>query len=910
MYLALLLSVGLSHSTRRVRPSVVSPPRRCLAVHLSALSQQHPPASPEVDLPPSRSTANPLQMEAIRSSSDAVLLLASPGTGKTRVLRARMAYLILVQRVPEEAVLGVTFTSHAAQQLKARVGALAGTTLEHAWLGTFHAICLRILRAHADKLPLPQNFVLVDQRRQLHILQHLMRQVHMLPPTGGSAYSVPSMLQRIQMWKEHGLRHMDIELTPADAAGRAALALYREYQRRLVEQGLLDFTDLTLSVLKLFSQRPDVLQAYRKQFRHVLVDELQDSSATQYELVRRLTSGKDGASVFCAADDDQSIYGWRGARRDNVLRFMRDYPQARVIRMAQSYRCSPHVLAAALPLLAHARPLILKSTFSTAPRASSARVLLHAFWDSAQEAKWICAQIERRRRAGEAYASMAVLVRSHGQLPPIEAALRGAAIPLSTRPLGPIGEWWAAAEVACALAALRMTRSLNDDRASALVLRDWVGLGVLEVSLIDMAERELQHGRWSHLPAARLRTLLHCLRRWRQTARAGGLAPTAKAVVADLTHYMSLEGSLLGSVGSCSLDKLLRLVERCATLRELLAHPLLNQGGGGAAVDELEDAVSLLTIHKAKGLEWETVFLPGWEEGTFPRHPSSSDVDEEWRLAYVALTRCRTLAGITYSRRRESNGQWLPRDPSAFLQVLPGSSVASFAPDNARPFYRGSSGFRASTAAMFRKRAHGAPPQHAAAEGAARGVEIEGIGAAPLALAREELTAARQWTAADGAAEARREGGAAAEVPFGAGVEVKEVYGSPRGGVEAARGTTWVEARGGARPRRELEFVWKRSESGKQELIFFWCTREARDRSEASSQDELEFIWQPGPPIDVPVAAPVDGVACASGPTIKYRPEPFEKCGMEEEALQLLAQLAADATNLASPGTTLGEWML
>lgn len=196
-----------------------------------------------------------------------------------------------------------------------------------------------------------------------------------------------------------------------------------------------------------------------------MLPRLQDSSATQYELIRRLTTGKGAGSVFCAADDDQAIYGWRGAERDNVLRFIRDYPSAQVIRMAQSYRCSPHVLASALPLLSHAQQLIVKSSFSMVPRAPSPRVVLHGFWDSAQETAWICSQLQKRRAAGEKYSSIAVLVRSYRQLDDIKAALSRLAIPFSTKPLGAIGAWWATAEVTCALAALRLTRSTADDRA-------------------------------------------------------------------------------------------------------------------------------------------------------------------------------------------------------------------------------------------------------------------------------------------------------------------------------------------------------------------------------------------------------------------------------------------------------------
>ena len=286
-------------------------------------------------------TANPLQAKAICSSSDAVLLLSSPGTGKTRVLRARMAYLLLSQGVEQGQILGVTFTQHAAQQLKARVGALAGTKLDEVWLGTFHSICARMLHEHASKLPIPVDFDIANQRAQLMLLHTIMRQVGMTTVREhGASHSAVRLLRRIQMWKESGLRPSALQLEAIDSEGRYALALYPEYQRRLLCMGLLDYSDLALSVLKLFSLRPDVLAGYRRRFRHVLVDELQDTSAVQYAWLRQLTGGVGGGSIFCAADDDQAIYSWRGAQRDNVLRFMRDWPAAEV-GVTQGHQAAP-----------------------------------------------------------------------------------------------------------------------------------------------------------------------------------------------------------------------------------------------------------------------------------------------------------------------------------------------------------------------------------------------------------------------------------------------------------------------------------------------------------------------------------------------------------------------------------------
>ena len=688
-----------------------------------------------------KTVPNELQQQAIRSNRDAVLLLAPPGTGKTRVLRARLAYL-LNKGVESSSILAVTFTNHAAQQLKMRVGALADSNIEGVWTGTFHSVCARMLRQNAALVNLAPAFVVLVETQQIALLAELMGQVGMKRGAGSTTPSPSAVLHRIQCWKESGLKPSEVPAAGVrgvagdDAVARSARALYPEYQRRLRTRGQLDYADLALGCLKLFEQHPAVLLRYRAQLRHVLVDELQDTSAVQYEWLRRLTGQRaagrrTGSCLFAAADDDQSIYGWRGAARDNVLRFSLDWPEAEVIRMAQSYRCSGNVLASALPLLQHACSLSPKTPFTRL--APAARVLLRGFWDSTEEGAWIAAQIASRVAAGQAPSTIAVLVRSQEQARMLLPHLVAAGLPVAMQPQGATrGAWWEAPEVVSAVHALRLVRSTADNEAAKELLRAWGGLSAAcvdtlervaeeqQCSLLNTAARALQHRR---LPPSAVPRLVHFFARfahWQALAGSGGLQLVLGAVAADHAGWCT--------DGGTSMQKLVHFASRCGSLDNMLQHsafsgrgaahtvpagqggsarrsaaaPPPGASGGGAASDG--GSISLLTIHRSKGLEWDVVFLPGWEEGTFPLIPSNGALDEEWRLAYVALTRAKQFAGISHASRRNWHGRWLHRSPSNFLQVLPSSSVASFAPNIARPYYQGKSSFRATQSMFFNQR--------------------------------------------------------------------------------------------------------------------------------------------------------------------------------------------------------------
>ena len=358
-----------------------------------------------------------------------MLLLASPGTGKTRVLRARMAYLLLRERVPPEKILAVTFTQHAAHELQRHVHRMVDGALEGAWVGSFHATCLRMLRENHQLLALPAQVPVLPPSEQLALVRELMRSEH-TPRAGAGAAGV---LRCITLWKERG--QMPPDLPPPTGRESAceveARRLYPMYEEALRARGVLDVAGLTLAALRLLRMEPRVLAHYRERFQHVLVDELQDTSVVQYDWLHLLSGGtaRNGAeagaadvagpaqSIFAAADDDQAIYSWRGADRANVLRFCRDFGAVQVLRLPNSYRCPAHVYAAAQALLPQSGSLLPKKAHTTKPFEKQTRVQLRGFWDSEEEAKWVAAQLHAKRASGLRYDQMAVLVTRRARAP-------------------------------------------------------------------------------------------------------------------------------------------------------------------------------------------------------------------------------------------------------------------------------------------------------------------------------------------------------------------------------------------------------------------------------------------------------------------------------------------------------------
>ncbi len=629
--------------------------------------------------PPYLDGLNPEQREAVEALDGPVLVLAGAGTGKTRVLTTRIAHILATGRAYGSQILAVTFTNKAAREMKTRIAALVGGAVEAMpWLGTFHSIGVKILRRHAELVDLKSGFTILDTDDQLRLL----KQVIEAEGLDKDRWPARQLAGLIDSWKNRGLTP---ERVPAGesfafAAGKGA-ALYAAYQKRLKELNAADFGDLLLETLRLFMQHPDILADYHRRFRYILVDEYQDTNVAQYLWLRLLAQGSP--NVCCVGDDDQSIYGWRGAEVDNILRFEQDFPGARIIRLERNYRSTGHILAAASGLIAANKGRLGKTLFTDGETGDKVTVM--GVWDDEEEARAITRDIEEARSAGHPLNQIAILVRASFQMRAFEDRFVTTGLPYRVIG-GP--RFYERAEVKDALAYLEVTHNpSNDLKFERIVNVPKRGLGDTSVERIHAlarargvplfrAAREIVET--EELPGkARksLRDLIDAFGRWQ------GLIETMKHTeLAELildesgyTAHWQADKSPQAQSRLENLKELVRFMHEFETLESFLEHVSLvmdaEQGDDG-------DRVSLMTLHAAKGLEFDTVFLPGWEEGLFPHQRSLDEsgekgLEEERRLAYVGITRARRRAKVSFAQNRRTRGLYQSAIPSRFVDDLP-----------------------------------------------------------------------------------------------------------------------------------------------------------------------------------------------------------------------------------------------
>jgi DNA helicase-2/ATP-dependent DNA helicase PcrA len=679
---------------------------------------------------------NPEQIEAVESLDGPVLVLAGAGTGKTRVLTTRIAHILATGRARPGDILAVTFTNKAAREMKLRVGTMVGEAVEGMpWLGTFHSIGAKILRRHAELADLKSDFTILDTDDQIR----LIKQVLQAADIDEKRWPARLFAAIMDGWKNRGLAPADV---PAGdgmsfADGRAK-ALYAAYQARLKTLNAADFGDLLLENLRIFRSHPDVLARYQQRFRYMLVDEYQDTNVAQYLWLRLLAQrpgtpssdhhhraaaarapeasglaaarpgdprlsnvrqdvdgrGRPGhdneispANICCVGDDDQSIYGWRGAEVDNILRFEQDFPGAKVIRLERNYRSTGHILAAASHLIAHNEGRLGK-TLRTED-VPGEKVTVTGAWDSEEEARSIGAEIEALGRAGHKFSEIALLVRASFQMREFED--RFVTLGLPYRVIGG-PRFYERQEIRDALAYFRSVCSVTDDLAferivnvpkrglgdsTVQVLHDYSrahGTSLQESARALVATEELKPK-----PRATVRDLVAAFDRWR--AQLDHISHTELAeIVLDESGYTAMwqnERSADAAGRLENLKELVRSMEGFENMRGFLEHiALVMDVEGGEAVD----SVNLMTLHAAKGLEFDTVYLPGWEEGLFPHQRSLDEqgragLEEERRLAHVGLTRARKNARIYFAINRRIHGLWNSTVPSRFLDELPEAHV-------------------------------------------------------------------------------------------------------------------------------------------------------------------------------------------------------------------------------------------
>jgi len=665
---------------------------------------------------------NPAQREAVEALEGPVLMLAGAGTGKTKALTARIAHLLSTGMARPNEILAVTFTNKAAREMKNRVSGLMGHAVEGMpWLGTFHAICVKLLRRHAELVGLKSNFTILDTDDQVR----LMKQLIIASEIDEKRWPARQLAGIIDGWKNRALTPEKVPAADEGAFNHRGVKLYAEYQARLKDLNAVDFGDLLLHMVTIFQKYDDLLAQYHRWFRYILVDEYQDTNVAQYLWLRLLAQGH--SNICVVGDDDQSIYGWRGAEVGNILRFEKDFPGAKVVRLEQNYRSTGHILAAASGVIAGNKGRLGKTLWTDGDDGEKVRLIGH--WDGEEEARWIGEEIEAMAKGTRGMDpispnKIAILVRASHQMRAFED--RFLTIGLPYRVIGG-PRFYERMEIRDAMAYFRVVVSPDDDLAfERIVNTPKRGLGDKAqqtiqrmarsngVSLLDGARLCVETKAIGGKGGKALAELVAGLGRWRRTL----LGPIRKVPVQDdflieddvesivdgfehsekVVSHIELAEIILDESGYTAhwqndktpeapgrlenLKELVKALESFENLQGFLEHVALIMDN---EKEDEEPKVTLMTLHAAKGLEFPAVFLPGWEDGLFPSQRAMDEsgmqgLEEERRLAYVGITRAEEVCTISFAGNRRVYGQWQSQLPSRFIDELPEETVDVLTP--------------------------------------------------------------------------------------------------------------------------------------------------------------------------------------------------------------------------------------
>ena len=680
------------------------------------------------------SKLNDRQREAVLYIDGPLLVLAGAGSGKTSVITRKMAYLIEKCGIPARHIAAVTFTNKAAREMKERVGRMLGQPAEGMpWLGTFHSICVKLLRRHAELVGLKSNFSILDTDDQIRLLKQLISAAGI----DDKRWPARMLANIIDDWKNRALTPGKVPSADASAYNYRGTEFYAQYQTRLRELNAVDFGDLLLHVVEIFQNNPDLLAQYHRWFRYILVDEYQDTNVAQYLWLRLLASGHK--NICCVGDDDQSIYGWRGAEVGNILRFEKDFSGAKVIRLEQNYRSTKHILSAASGVIRGNEGRLGKELWTEADGGEKVRLIGH--WDGEEEARWIGEEIEAMQRGTRGMRQydlneMAILVRASHQMRAFED--RFLTIGLPYRVIGG-PRFYERLEIRDAMAYFRVVISPEDDLAfERIVNTPKRGLGDKAqqtiqmvarengVSLIEGARLAVEDGLIKGKGGAALRRLVENIARWGQMTRAvipndgdedavlEGVQSFEEFQARTEVSHIELAEIILDESGYTAmwqadknpdspgrlenLKELVKALENFDNLQGFLEHVSLVMDNDK---QDAEQKVSIMTLHAAKGLEFPAVFLPGWEDGLFPSQRSMDEsglkgLEEERRLAYVGITRAEEVCTISFAGNRRVFGQWQSQLPSRFIDELPEEHVEVLTPPG---LYGGGYGAAAPSAA-------------------------------------------------------------------------------------------------------------------------------------------------------------------------------------------------------------------
>jgi DNA helicase II / ATP-dependent DNA helicase PcrA len=667
----------VSQRSERSEPAVVPPPSASHAVARLPLARGLHDADP-----PYLEGLNEEQRRAVESLDGPVLILAGAGVGKTRVLTTRIAHIVSTGRARAHEILAVTFTNKAAREMRQRVAVFSGSEQAMPWLGTFHSVGAKILRMHAELVGLRPNFTILDTDDQLRLLKQLLQAENL----DDKRWPARALANLIDGWKNRGIDPKSVPASEAAGfAGGKSAALYESYQARLKALNAVDFGDLLLEPLRLLREHSDVLSTFRRRFRYILVDEYQDTNVVQYLLLRLIAQAN--GNLCCVGDDDQSIYAWRGADVENILRFEKDFPGAKVIRLERNYRSTGHILAVAAGLIAHNRGRLGKTLFTDKPLGDRPRVAEGS--DSQEEARLIGEEIEAAQHKGVSLDDIAILVRASFQMREFEERFIALGLPYKVIG-GP--RFYERAEIRDALAYLRCIAQPDDDLAFERIYNQpkrGLGEATLAIlheygrraglSLTRAARALVETEELKPRPRQILRGVLDDFDRWRRQSDQIPHEELAQLVLEE-SGYIDMWKAERTPDAAGRLDNLKELVRSMGEFPDLAA--FLEHVSLVMDVDSGDEGarVSIMTLHAAKGLEFDLVFLPGWEEGLFPNQRSLDDsglagLEEERRLAYVGLTRARRQARIYYALNRRVRGLWQTSVPSRFIQELPADHV-------------------------------------------------------------------------------------------------------------------------------------------------------------------------------------------------------------------------------------------
>ncbi len=625
---------------------------------------------------------NDIQKQAVLTTEGAVLILAGAGTGKTRVLTTRLSHILLNNQASPHQILAVTFTNKAAGEMRERIGQMTNQATEGWWVGTFHALAARMLRRHAELCGRTSHFLIIDTDDSQRLIKQLMGEFLIdekrFPPK-----LISSVIQR---WKDRGLNPHQLRISDgSDMADGRIAKLYGRYQERLTELNAVDFGDLLLLCLNLFQNNPDILEKWQKRFRYILVDEYQDTNIAQYLWLRLLAQGH--GNLCCVGDDDQSIYSWRGAEVGNILRFEKDFKEAKIFKLEQNYRSTGHILAAASGVIAHNDGRLGKNLWTEGEKGE--KLQLVSARDGEEEAKLVALAMSNLQKAGERWHSQAVLVRTGFQTRAFEEQFIHKAIPY--RVVGG-ARFYERQEIRDALAYLRLLIVPSDDLAFERIINlPKRGFGSSSMAKLQLLAREKQLSLFeaaktteaSELVSGKagqgLKDFIQLFEFWQSRIDESKHDELVEAILEE-SGYLDMwrQNKNPDAAGRVeNLKELVSAISEFESLPHFLEHVSLVMENEQAAG---EDRVTLMTLHGAKGLEFDTVFLPGWEDGLFPNQRAidesgSQGLEEERRLAYVGITRGKKRVVILHAATRLLFGRWQTCLPSRFIDELPEEHV-------------------------------------------------------------------------------------------------------------------------------------------------------------------------------------------------------------------------------------------